>query len=243
MNFVKRAKSFRSGASEWAAMTLIILAAGHLHAQQGLPGEIDGFILDESNQPVAGAVVTFTRMFAADTLTPLPANGVVSQPDGSFFFAGLPAGAYRICAQLNGGSLLNPCEWSSEPPLVAITAGQVLPGVKIALQQGVQVNVRVDDPNQVLPRPGKANKGNEVIVGIWTKSGFHDVPRVFQDSAGQNHLLVVPSSVALRLKVYNHSLPVRASDGLEVPATLAPTPFQLQKGDPPALFHFRITGN
>jgi hypothetical protein len=225
-------------ASAWCVA--VALVECHLYAQQpnlqAGADQISGFILNES---VNAAPVTYTRASATDK-----SNGAaISQKDGAFFPSGLPAGGYRTFEQVNGSNLRNLAKRSSRPPTVTIGPCQLLSAVIIVVQAGARINVRLDDENRLLSRPGKANNANAVIVAGWGERGFHDVPLASQDVARQNHILVVPYSHPLKVKVYNQSLRVLDNASKAIAAIDAPGAFEVQKGYPPTLIHLKIAGS
>jgi hypothetical protein len=222
-----------------AALALVCLGIGQA---QTPAGEIDGFVRRETNQrPIAGALVTLTRVFPERSGSGNAVVPTVSQATGAFFFPNLQPGSYRVCVTLAGSDLLNPCEWSSNPTLVNLEAGRLVPGVTIDMKTGVRVHVRIDDPEEGLSSNSKSRNGGEVLVGLWTERGFREIPNVFEDDAGRNHSIVVPFGKAAKVSFHGINVQIYDKDNKKADSTYSPLMYQGAENDPPQLIRVRVS--
>jgi hypothetical protein len=85
----------RAGCALGLLITLLVLAAGPVHAQS-VAGSIVGTVTDASNAVVAGATVTLTNLGTNDTRT------AQSDATGSYQFVNLLPGNYRVAVEQTG---------------------------------------------------------------------------------------------------------------------------------------------
>ena len=133
------------------------------------------------SQTTVSGVVT-----GADTGSPLPRVTVIasavhnalaptsSKPtifsaqtadDGSFAFPSVIQGSYRVCT-LNAGDYLNPCEWPSASDIGVVKIANSDPKLKLKLDRGRRVHLRLEDPKLALQVASVAGKKPEAIIGI-----------------------------------------------------------------------------
>ncbi len=62
-----------------------------------------------------------------------------------FRFNGVPAGAYQLCSNSPDASLLDHCLWGAEK-IVNVAPGKFAALAPIALEKGVNLNIKVNDP-------------------------------------------------------------------------------------------------
>jgi outer membrane cobalamin receptor len=105
--------------SVFRLLTLVLCFAAHASAASAQPGSVQGRVLDPSDAPVAGAVVTLRSAPGLVRRTP-------SRADGSFAFDNVPPGAYALGAAAEG--------FRAEPaPLTVGAAEAVNADVRLSL--------------------------------------------------------------------------------------------------------------
>lgn len=168
---------------------------------QSLPtsAQISGRVIDDGGNPVPNAVVTAT------TGSGLSHTTAVTTTDGSFRLSGLGAGTARICVQVPGTALLDPCHWSNAAAtLVTLAVGQSLAMQPIQLQTGYPLTVRVyDDTGALAANEGK-KPGAHLLVGLWLSTGlFVPATVITVDSKGRYYGCAIPFGTTLQLSVFS----------------------------------------
>lgn len=108
-------------------------------------------------------------------------------------FGNLPAGSYRFCVH-NLDLHLNPCEWPTANAAVPIRIAGSDPKLRLKVDPGRRVHIRVADPTAILSTPTAAGRLPELSVVVVDKSGKvrRPIPVLGKASAG-HYSLVVPS--------------------------------------------------
>jgi hypothetical protein len=210
----------------------------------GVPGTLAGTIQGSDGRVIGAGSVTLAW------LTP-PPNSRAPQflrqdipSSGSFSFAGLASGTYRLCVQTDDAMWLNPCEWGSASTSFSVSASQPVPLVTLVLQQGAVVPIRVDDPVQALAlNDGKA-PGAQLMLGVFNDNfQFHRSPIVSSDALGRNQQVVIPYGRTVNLFVSGSFFSItNASTGLAVPKAPTGLPLLVPLGATPAAVHLVIAG-
>ena len=160
---------------------------------------------------------------------------------GGFAIEGLSAGRYRLCVQAKGGELLDPCQWQQLLPELEVEAGQTVRGHQITLEEGVVVEIEVDDPVGRLPSRASPREGVELLVGVWTpRNTFYPAPVANETGRGRTHQVVVPYETALELSVEGRGLQVDDETGKRLRKSDAPQRFKVDRGQPPKRFRFTV---
>ena len=69
---------------------------------------------------------------------------------GGFILSGVPASRYSICVQDDAGNAhIDPCQWSSNPVVVKIAAGESVSSVAVPVIAGTTLQVRIEDPRKL----------------------------------------------------------------------------------------------
>jgi len=157
---------------------------------------------------------------AVVTLEPTGPRGVptrsrrtMTAADGSFTFQHITAGKYQICAQIpeteaprSALPFLDTCSWGSANSAVTVAAGQQLTGVKFTAPNGTWLQIRVNDPGQLLPQavavkgPPTLEPALQLLVRGPDKLPHH-AQFVSKDVGGRNYRMMVPLNTALSLKI------------------------------------------
>ena len=159
---------------------------------------VSGIIVDPKGKTVDSAVVTA----GLATFDPAVRNlHVLTGKGGTFSFAKLPAGTYRLCIQAPGTDLLDPCRWRI-PIMVKVDGKTDVSNMRIALEQGVPLKIRIDDAGQLLEKNEGKTKGTHLLVGVWTGSKFFQTaPITGKDNKGRDHTIYVPKDEQVKVSV------------------------------------------
>src|SRR6266436_6720458 len=108
-------------------------------------GTITGSVLDTKDKAVGNALVTANSSPTSGSADPKAHNlHAATDKSGNFSFTNLPVGVYRICVPASDPGLLDPCQWYV-PVMAKVAANQNVSGLRILLEQGVRLQVRIDD--------------------------------------------------------------------------------------------------
>lgn len=184
---------------------------------------VTGSLVTEAGEPVAGADLMVLRLGSAITAK------ATSDSGGGFVLNGLATGDYQVCVNAKAAHLLDPCMWKLLPQDFTVAAGQkTVTGVKIVVQRGYPLQVRVEDPTGAM---SKTNSGNSakaagsnpnLFVGVRTAKGlFLDAPVLSTDSAGQNRVVYVPANEQVVLHAIGKNLTLGDAGGKAIDANYA----------------------
>ncbi len=173
-------------------------------------GSLSGHVLSEEGRALRASV---TLSFAAARGYPAPPRRVLTGANGAFTFSRLPAGKYVLCAQVTASEpapanspYVDTCVWGSGQTPTTVTAGQQVGGIVFTAPKGTWLQVRVVDPEHVLPLAA-AGKGPallepELQVMLKGPDGLYRHARFLSsDSGGRNYQAAIPLKTALSLKV------------------------------------------
>ena len=203
-----------------------------------VPGSIAGITADSvTGKPLAGVFVTAVR----SGLPPL-ARHATSGVAGVYLLPDLPAGNYTVCAHYPGDGYLDPCAWNSIPQTVNLAAGQALAQKTIKLIPGSVLQVRVNDPGQLLK--SSANGAADLSLGVrGSRNIFYPVHVAATDTAGASYQLTIPLDTLVSLEISSGHLKLGDAGGSALPGNSLRQKFQHKSGDAnPQAFTFAVTG-
>lgn len=201
---------------------------------------LNGFVVDEGGRSVEGAIVTLSRSFPLSA-GPKAQPVVVSRRNGAFFFNRLTPGAYKVCAAVAGSDLLNPCDWSAKVPMANLAKGQLLPALRLVMARGQRLEVRLDDPSQLLAAKQGTAGADHIVVGVFGgATGFVDVPEIVADASGRVRSMFVPYDTELKLVLQSYTVDVIDDKGKTVTPDDIALKFKLKKGDRPKAYRFKV---
>jgi hypothetical protein len=236
MNGLRLMNSFRN------VLICFCVPAASLFAQAG---SLVGSITDVGNKPVAGALVIASRK----TL-PVGTGRATSAADGTFQVSALQAGSYTVCVRVPGSDFLDTCEWYVLPLQVDVKAGQAVTGLKFKLQRGAILQIRLNDPANILApavSTATAKTVPSVLMGIQTTKGlFRPVALVSKDATGTTHAVTVPFDTALNFTVLSPNASLADAKGAPLTAPVGQggfnVPVKIASGTSPAPLTFNVTG-
>ena len=184
-------------------------------------GGISGVVLDAATKPVAGATVLYKSLpdygnpavanSSAVPVAPPVSSSVVTDSGGAFRIAGLPAGAYHVCAIALASGLLSSCNHGSKPMVVEVSAGQQVGNTTITMLSGAVVRVRVVDS------AGKISQGHRFSVVSMAGDGTYEIGKMVSQTSGEtDYELTIPKDKTERLMVQTDLL-VTDESGAAVP--------------------------
>jgi hypothetical protein len=125
-----------------------------------------------------------------------------SRRDGTFSLSAIPAATYEICVDAPHLQVLDPCRWGGSTKKATVTAGGTVTGFDLTVKRGYLLQVRVNDPSQVLPPPVGGLGGSALQMIVQTPEGQIENLRLQgSDAAGRTHYLVIPYESPLLLTV------------------------------------------
>ena len=235
----------------YLAVGLTLTWVRALSAQSTGTGSISGHVLSEQGLTLRASV---TLSFATARGYPSPPHRALTGSNGSFTFSKLPTAKYVLCAQVAASEpapanspYVDTCVWGSGQPPIALAAGQQVAGIVFTAPKGTWLQVRVADPDHVLPQP-VAGKGPALLepqlqVTLKGPDALYRHPRFLSsDSGGRNYQMAIPLKTALALKISSSVANVFDQAGNQVmsgdehgiqsatPADLGPMAYTLHKG-------------
>jgi hypothetical protein len=188
----------------------LLVCAHAAFAQSTGTGSISGHVLSEDGHTLSATV---TLSFAAARGYPAPPRRVLAGANGAFTFSKLPAGKYALCAQVAASEpapanspYVDTCVWGSGQTPITLAAGQQAGGIVFTAPKGTWLQVRVADPDHVLPQAvagkGPALLEPELQVVLKGPDGLYRHARFLSsDSGGRNYQAAIPLKTALGLKI------------------------------------------
>lgn len=168
---------------------------------------------------------------------------VVIGPDGSFHFPPLVEGTYRICTQ-SPGAWISPCDWGdSAATRISLSAGQASANVRIVLQKGAFVTVRVDDTGQFLATSAPSSSAS-LLIGVGTDSFvFRKAALLAQDVGGRTYQVLIPFDRSIRIVAASASFHLaQASGSLLAALSGNAIPVLVPSGQQPPIVTLKVTG-
>ena len=166
-----------------------------------------------------------------------------SASDGSFQFAGLDGGVYRLCGYLPHGIWLNPCVWGLQPPTATLSRAQPSATITLTLNKGAVVPIRINDPSQFLSQYEGGSPGSDLLIGVVGDSRiFVPAQLVSQDSGGRNQQVAIPFGPSVNLLIYGPQFQL-SSGGLPLPiASTTTIPVTVPSGQQAPTVTLQVTG-
>ena len=229
--------------------TMLALAHAVLAQTPAPTGTISGRVLSEEGRALRATV---TLSFATARGYPAPPWRTLTGSNGTFTFSRLPAGRYVLCAQVAGSEAapanspyVDTCVWPSGQTPMTLAAGQQVAGVVFTAPKGAWLNVRVADPDRVLPQVlsrAPAPLEPELQLMLRGPDGLYRHARyVSTDSGGRTYQIAIPVKTAVGVKIASTIANVFGQAGNQIqekdevgfqpatPADLNPVTFTLHR--------------
>jgi hypothetical protein len=137
---------------------------------------------------------------------------VSTDANGSFSFARVPAGDYKLCVQVAAfesapadAPFVDTCVWPSGQAPVKLADGQQVAGLQLMAPKGTWLQIRVMDPEHTLPQAvsakGPALLEPELQLILKGPDGlYHHALFESNDNAGRNYRAAIPLHTAVGLR-------------------------------------------
>ncbi len=145
------------------------------------------------------------------------------------------------CATVPNAPSLDPCVWGNALP--ATVSANATTSVAMVLTQGVCLNVRVNDPMNLLPQTVNGPWiPRKLVVGVAYGAGaYQGAWNTSVDSAGRNYQLIIPARQPFTLWLYSTDVALADASGTMVASPAGGAAFQSTAGQNQN-FVFTVTG-
>jgi len=213
-------------------------------------GSLSGSVTDQQGRPLAGAQVRYLRIaqyvHASNGFQPAPgeamANGLVSaDANASFTLASLPVGSYTLCASVPSAPYLDPCVWG-QAVRATISTGSTT-STTLVLQEGVFLDVRINDPLQLLPQAVDGGlRPRKMVVGVvYANGAYQGAQNTDAGTTGRDYQMTVPAGTPFKLWLFSRDVALTDASGNPVASSGAQVPFQAVAGQEQT-FTFTVAG-
>jgi hypothetical protein len=127
-------------------------------------------------------------------------------------------------------------------PLVVVASGQNLTNQKIALTKGAVIQVRINDPHNLLPPLAAAVAHDVEVLALASNKVYYHARIASTDAGGRTHQLTVPFDAAHTLIVRSQQFTLNDSNGNAVSASGHTDSVTAPSGKSAPQFNFTVTG-
>ncbi|HLJ16495.1 MAG TPA: carboxypeptidase-like regulatory domain-containing protein [Bryobacteraceae bacterium] len=217
----QRAVSFAIG---WTLVSMILL-------RTGLAVSFSGVVLDDSNAPVANALVVYQsipplvrgpdgRPIATG---PLVGANVQTGPAGIFAVSGLPAAIYKLCAYGTSNSQLGSCEWIQGTTRIDLSSAPIIQNLVLRIAEGALITFEVQDSQSKIRDLADIQatgglmpvSGGNFGIGIFAGSRYARAKLTSTTAGDRQYQLAIPKTTAVRVFL-DTSLDIADSTGAAV---------------------------
>lgn len=208
----------------------IALLAG-LAAVVGTCATISGTLATTAAKPIRAAITLHDLSTSRTVGQTSFDHQYASKSDGSFILTGVAAGKYEICVEAPPDNVLDPCVWSPPRPTITVAAGDAVTGLKVTVQTGSAVQIRVNDPQALVAGSKASAAGNALSLMVITRGNRYVNFRLLgSDAAGSNHYLVVPFNEPMMLVTASTQLALSDANGKAIPSGSQKVPILVPAG-------------
>jgi hypothetical protein len=225
-----------------ASYSFLCLLAASAGAQTNGTALLGGKVVGETGRPLRALVLL-------QPLFPAIVRRAATALTGTYQFTAVTPGKYRICAQAAaeqtapGQPFLDACDWAMGEGPFEIYPGQSMTGLQVTVPQGTLLQIRVNDPQQILAAlpsgqlpAGSLDTQLELILRTSNRQ-VHRARLLSVDAGGRTYSAVLPTGTSVGLTVKSASGSI--SDSLGNPV-VAEIPFNFADGSTPAPVTFTI---
>ena len=170
-------------------------------------GSISGQVAGEDGRALRATVMIH---FAEARGFPSPTRRTMTDGYGKFTFSQLESGRYTICAQVSEvepapaeSPWVDTCDWPTPLPPVTLADGQHATGIRFTSPKGVLLELRVADPESVLPSASThppAPLAPELSLALRGPDGLYRHARFASaDAGGRTYRIAVPLATPIEL--------------------------------------------
>jgi hypothetical protein len=158
-------------------------------------------------------------------------------PNGKYAVP-VSAGQYQICVS-GAEPYLDPCQCGGSPPTPTPSVSDAAVSAPLSLQKGVQLIVRVHDPNRLF-RGAESVPGAAVQAHVSAAAARHPLPIVADAGFFRDYGMFIPFNTPLTVFVSSRTLHLASDTGVPlspagIPIQISPSDFQSQNPLPPGL--------
>jgi hypothetical protein len=184
-------------------IAILLSAAAFLTANSAPAAQLKGVVVSDSGKAVANARVGVHKNTAKGPISVAAPLGAGTDKKGAFVVDGLEVADYEVCVDAPGTDFLDTCKWGIALPLVSVTSAQAVIDYKAVLTHGATIDIRVDDPEELIHDPAKPGDNHLLVVDIWTP---HHTPRhaalLSSDRQGHDYEVIIPPDTDLQFSFF-----------------------------------------
>ncbi len=221
--------------SWWVAIGAIGVAS--LSAQTALSptknGSIQGTVVGSDGTSLPGAHVfaalkaNVGKIKAPPTFVTNVVGAATASSGNTFIISNLPEGSYILCADTTTPGWLDPCHWSTSVPAINLAQGQSLTGQTVVMTKGAVVQIRINDPWQLLSAPGGTIVHDVEVVALGSNNAYFNARITSTDPGGRNEQVTLPFSLTHTLIVRSPKFALTDSTGAALPMAGRSQPLQI----------------
>ena len=126
--------------------------------------------------------------------------------------------------------------------MVAVV-GQTVAGLRFKLEKGAILQVRLNDPGNLLSPSATAKTVPQLLMGVQTARGlFRPVRLVSKDATGTTHAVTIPFDTAVNFTILSPHVSLADAKGAVVGQSGANISLTLPSGTNPQPLTFNVTG-
>lgn len=217
---------------------LLFLAAGLLAQNIDVPlprifaGSLTGTVTTPDGKAVRCATILLRLQPRTGVNLPDFTLHAVASNQGDFALRTLPVGKYTVCPQSPDDDVLNPCDWSRQPPEVEIFNGAAAT-LNLVMQVGHRVSFQINDAAGIVDANAQRAQPPTVSVGVTTPYGFLPARTGAKGPTRKDYSVVVPYATPVDAYVPGSGIEFEDDKGRKATNQSLRFPLRLKPGDPP----------
>ena len=217
---------------------LLLLAPGLLAQKVDLPvprifaGSLTGTVTTPDGKAVRRATILLRLQPRTGVNLPDFTVHALASSQGDFAFRTLPVGKYTVCPQSPDDDVLNPCDWSRQPPEVEILNGAAAT-LKLVMAKGHRVSFQINDAAGLVDANSKRAQPPSLSVGVTTPYGFLPARTGTRSPTRKDYSIVVPYATPVDAYILGSGIDFEDDKGRKATNQSLRIPLRLKLGDPP----------